>query len=128
MKHDPLADMFSILKNMESIGRKECTVPASKVIKDVLNVLKSHNYIGNYEFVDDGKGGNFKVSLLGKINKCGTIKPRFSVRKEEFIKWEKRYLPASGTGILIVTTPKGIMDQRNAIKLGTGGKLIGYVY
>ena len=128
MKHDPLADMFTILKNMESIGRTECTVPASKIIKDVLAVIEKHKYIGGHEFVDDGKGGKYKVKLMGRINGCGIVKPRFSVTKNEFIKWEKRYLPASNTGILIVTTSKGITDQAHAAKSGSGGRLLGYIY
>ena len=128
MKHDPLADMFSVLKNMEAIGRTECIVPASSTIKDVLQVIHQHKYIGSFELIDDGKGGKFSVKLIGKINDCGVIKPRFSVRRGEFIKWEKRYLPSSESGILIVTTSKGIMDQHNAAKSGTGGRLLGYVY
>jgi len=128
MKHDPLADMFSVLKNMEAIGRTECIVPASSTIKDVLQVIHQHKYIGAFELIDDGKGGKFSVNLIGKINDCGVIKPRFSVRRGEFIKWEKRYLPSSESGILIVTTSKGIMDQHNAAKSGTGVSLLGYVY
>jgi len=128
MKHDPLADMFSVLKNMEAIGRTECTVSASSTIKDVLQVIHQHKYIGAFELIDDGKGGKFRVKLTGKINDCGVIKPRFSVRKGEFIKWEKRYLPSSDKGILIVTTSKGVTDQRSASKAGTGGRLLGYVY
>ena len=128
MKHDPLADVFAVLKNMEAIGRAECTVPASKTIKAVLDVIHSHKYIGGYELVDDGKGGRFTVKLSGRINDCGVIKPRFSVKKGGFIKWEKRYLPASDRGIIIVTTSKGITDQRSADKNGIGGRLLGYVY
>ena len=128
MKHDPLADMFSVLKNMEAIGRSECAVTASKTIKNVLEVIHQRKYIGGYEFVDDGKGGMFTIKLIGKINNCGVIKPRFSVKRGGFIKWEKRYLPASGTGILIVTTSTGITDQRHADKASAGGRLLGYVY
>jgi len=128
MKHDPLADMFSVLKNMEAIGRTECIVPASGTIKSVLEVIHQHKYIGTFELVDDGKGGRFRVNLIGKINDCGVIKPRFSVTRGGFIKWEKRYLPSSENGILIVTTSKGVTDQRSASKAGTGGRLLGYVY
>jgi small subunit ribosomal protein S8 len=128
MRHDLLADMFSVLKNMEAIGRTGCTVPASGTIKDVLQVIHQHRFIGTFELVEDGKGGTFRVKLVGKINDCGVIKPRFSVRKGEFIKWEKRYLPSSEKGILIVTTSKGVTDQRSASRAGTGGRLLGYVY
>ena len=128
MKHDILADMFSIIKNTEGIGRKECSVPASNLIKNVLTIMKNHKYIGDFKYIEDGRGGKFKVTLIGKINDCNVIKPRFSVEKNEFIKWEKRYLPANTIGILILTTNKGIIDQYEAKKLGTGGKLLGFIY
>ncbi|MEM4675173.1 MAG: 30S ribosomal protein S8, partial [Nitrososphaerota archaeon] len=56
------------------------------------------------------------------------LKPHFSVRKNEFEKWEKQYLPGKDIGILIVTTPKGVMSHTEAKSLGTGGRLLGYVY
>ena len=128
MKHDLLADVFSIIKNMEAIGKKECTVPASRMIKNVLEIMNGHKYIGEFKFVEDGRGGRFSINLLGKINNCNVVRPRFSLNKNEFIKWEKRFLPANNVGILILTTSKGIIDQHKAKKQNTGGKLLGYVY
>lgn len=128
MKHDPLADMFSVIKNTEGIGRKECTVPSSKVIRGVLDVMKKQRYIEDYKHIEDGKGGMIKLRLMGMINDCKVIKPRFSMGASDIIKWEKKFLPADGVGILILTTSKGIMDQREAAKKNTGGKLLGYVY
>ena len=128
MKHDALSDVFSIMKNTENIGKKECMVPASNIIKGVLKVIQANKYIGNFEYVDDGRGGMFKIELAGKINDCNSIRPRFSVGKREFIRWEKVFLPANNIGILILTTSKGIIDQKEALKQGIGGKLLGYVY
>ena len=128
MKHNPLADVFCTIKNTESIGRHVCEMPASKVIQGVLKVMQRHKYIGNFEFIDDGKGGRFRVHLSGKINDCNVVRPRFSVKRDEMIFWEKRFLPAVGVGILILTTSKGIIDQREAVKKNTGGRLLGYVY
>jgi len=128
MRHDPLADMFSTLKNMEAIGRKECRVPNSKLIRNILKVIQENKYIGDVRVVHDVSGGQMKVELIGRINNCRVIKPNFSVKKDEFIKFEKRYLPARKVGILILTTSEGIMDQHEAEKKGTGGRLLGYVY
>jgi len=128
MRHDSLADVFCIIKNTESIGRHVCETPASKLIQGVLKVMQRHKYIGNFEFIDDGRGGKFRVHLMGRINNCNAIKPRFSVKKDEFILWEKRFLPADGVGILILTTSKGIMDHNEAKRKNIGGKLLGYVY
>lgn len=128
MRHDTLSDMFACLKNAEAVGKKGCLTPASRLVESVLKVMQRNKYIGDFKFIDDGKGGRLEVKLLGKMNGCNAIRPRFSVKRNEFIKWEKRYLPASDIGILILTTPKGIMDHHEAKKEETGGKLLGYVY
>lgn len=128
MLHDPLADALSAIKNAERVGKKECIIRASKIIRAVLEILKEHNYIENFDFIDDGRSGKFKVELKGKIIDCNVIKPRFSVRVEEFEKWEKRYLPARDIGILILTTSKGIVDHKKAKELHVGGKLLAFCY
>jgi len=128
MRQDTLADAFSAIKNAERVGKNTCVVPASALVKNVLALMQKHGFIGDYEFVDDGKSGFFRVALVGKVNDCGVVKPRFSVRKNEFPKWEKRFLPADGFGYLIISTSKGIMDNDEAKKALTGGALVGYVY
>jgi ribosomal protein S8 len=128
MRHDLLADVFATIKNTESVGRKECTTPASKVIKGALKVMQKHGYIGEFEYIDNRKGGSFRIRLKGRINNCNVIKPRFSVPVADFIKWEKKFLPADKVGVLIVTTSRGIMDQREAAEKNSGGKLLGFVY
>jgi small subunit ribosomal protein S8 len=128
MRHDTLADALSIIKNAERVGKKECIVPASKLIKEVLRVFKEHDYIGAIEFIDDGRAGKFKVELKGKIIDCNVIKPRFSVKVEEFQKWEKRFLPSRELGLLVLTTSKGIIDHKKAKEIHVGGKLLCFVY
>jgi len=128
MKHDPLADMFCIIKNAEVIGRPECVVPASKMIKGVLDIMKKKNYIKDYKHIKNNQGGKYHIDLHGRINDCNLVRPNFAIAVNEVIKWEKRYLPARETGILILTTSKGVMDQNEAKEKNTGGRLIGYVY
>lgn len=128
MLQDTLADVLSVLKNADRIGKKECVTRASKLVKEVLTVLNEKGYIGSFEKIDDGKSGRFKIELRGKIIDCNVIKPRFSVKVGEFERWEKRFLPARDFGFLIVTTPKGIMDHKKAREAGAGGKLVAFVY
>ena len=128
MNKDNLADALVAIKNAERVGKKECVTPASKLIKNVLKILQAKDYIGPFEFIDDGKSGKFRIELKGKIIDCNAIKPRFSVRVEEFEKFEKRFLPARDIGILILSTPKGIIDHKKAKELKTGGKLLAYCY
>ena len=125
---DLLADALSAIKNAERVGKKEVEVIASKLIGNVLKVMKEKNYIKDFKLVEDGPKKKFVIQLHGKIIDCNVIKPRFSTKKEEFEKWEKRFLPAYNVGILILTTSKGIMDHNKAKELGIGGKLLCYVY
>jgi small subunit ribosomal protein S8 len=126
---DPLANALTNIRNNELQVNSSCIiVPASKLIGQVLTTMKVENYIDEFEYMDDGKAGKFLVELEGNINQCGVIKPRHSVKKDEFEKFEKRYLPAKNFGILIVTTPEGIMTHSEAKKKGIGGRLLAYMY
>lgn len=128
MRHRIISDVLYVINNAENIGRRFCSVPASSLVKNTLMVMQKSDYIGNFEFIDDGKSGSFKVELIGKINKSRTVNPRFAIKKGEYEKWESRYTPAKGFGILIVSTSQGVMSQKEAQKKGLGGRLIGYVY
>jgi small subunit ribosomal protein S8 len=129
MLNDPLANALSLMKNAESKGKGKCEIqPSSKLIGGVLKLLKEKGYISEYEYVDDGKAGIFKVKLLGNINDCGVIKPRFPVKRDQLEKWESRYLPARNFGLLILTTTQGIVSHEEAKKIGIGGKVLAYVY
>jgi len=129
MLNDPLAAALTKMLNAERVGKKEVVIrPASKLIKKVLNLMNENNYIGIFEENTDDKGGLLKVHLLGNVNKCGVIKPRFSSKNREFEKWEKRYLPAKDFGIILVSTPLGIITHLQAKEKKVGGKLIAYCY
>lgn len=126
---DPLADALTNLRNNELQVNDHCTIsPASKLIGQVLSTMQKENYIDEFEYIDDNKAGKFEVELDGNINQCGVIKPRHAVKKDEFEKFEKRYLPAKNFGILIVTTPEGIMTHKEAKERGIGGRLLAYMY
>lgn len=129
MQNDPLNDAMSTIKNAATVGKGECTIrPSSKLIGRVLKVMQENGYINQFEFVDDGKAGVFKVRMEGKINNCGVIKPRFSVKKVDLEMYEARYLPAQDFGVLILSTTEGVMSHVKAKELGVGGKLLAYVY
>ncbi len=129
MLNDPLANALSAILNAERIGRKECEIrPTSKIIKKVLSVMNDNHYVGDVQEVKDSRGGLIKVNLLGNINDCAAIKPRFSVKKDLYEKFEKRFLPAKGMGVIIVSTPQGIMTQADAKKKGLGCRLLSYCY
>jgi small subunit ribosomal protein S8 len=124
-----IADAMSAIKNAGDAGRLTVTVePASKLFGAMLGIMQENGYIHGFEYIDDGRGGQFTIQLSGRINKCGAISPRFAVKSEDMESWETRYLPAKGFGILMLTTSQGVMSHEQARKDGIGGELIGYVY
>ncbi|RLJ08142.1 MAG: 30S ribosomal protein S8 [Candidatus Aenigmatarchaeota archaeon] len=128
MKHDLISDIFTTIRNAEALGKKECIVPASNLAKNILKIMQKEKYIGEVSYIEDGKGGKLRIQLLGKINECGAVRPRFSAGKDEIIKFEKRFLPAADIGILILSTSQGVMTHKDAKKRSIGGVLLGYVY
>ena len=122
-------DAISTIKNYERIGKSECVVrPKSKLLVEILRIFQNGGYIGEFEVSDDGRGGSIRIKLVKRINDCGVIKPRYAVKRDEFQKWEQRFLPARDLGMLIVSTPKGVMSHLDAKEKGLGGRLLAYVY
>ena len=85
-------------------------------------------YIGDFEIVDDRRGGKIVIELLGRLNKCGVISPRFDVKVTEYEKVVGNLLPSRQFGFIVLTTTYGIMDHESARKKHTGGKLLGFFY
>jgi len=126
---DTLSNGLTAIMNNELRNKRDCVIsPSSKLLGRVLRVLQLNGYIGEFEFIDDGCAGKFKVQLLGRVNKCGAIKPRYSISADGFENWEKTFLPARDVGILVVSTPLGVLSHKEAKEKNVGGRLLAYVY
>ncbi len=127
---DPLSNALSVINNAEKARSKNYVYihPASKLISQILQVMMRKGYIGTVEFIDDGKSGTFKVELLGHINSCHSIKPRYPVKKTEIESVEAKYLPSKGYGFLLISTNQGIVTNEEAKDKGIGGRLLAFVY
>lgn len=127
--NDTIADALICIKNSDNAAKNECILrPASKLLGEILKVMQRNGYIAGFEFVEDKREGIYKVTLQGKINECRAIKPRHALAKDGFEKFEKRYLPSRDIGILIVTTPKGVLTHKEAKEQGIGGRLLAFIY
>ena len=126
---DVLADSLNALKVAEIKGKRQARLkPASKVVRDVLLIMQKNGYVGEFKFIDDGKSGEFIVTLTGRINNARSIKPRFAVSKRNWEKFETRFLPSKGVGVIVVSTPQGIMSHLEAQEKNVGGRLLCFVY
>jgi len=129
MQQDTLNDAMALIKNAEKVGKGVCVIrPSSKLIGRVLKVMQESGYIKQFELVQDGRSGIFRVALSGQINDCGVIRPRYSVKMSDLERYEARYLPAQDFGVLILTTTKGVLTHTQAKNGGVGGKLLAFVY
>ena len=128
MRHDILSDVLSAMKNADHVGKNKVIVPASKMVKEILIIFQKTGYIGNFEMIEDGKGNRFEIELLSKINSCGSIRPRYSIKADNYEKWERRFLPASGVGLLIISTSQGILNYNESKEKKIGGKLLAFIY
>jgi small subunit ribosomal protein S8 len=126
---DTLSNALSSILNSEIRHKHDCIIaPASRLIGDVLRVLQMNGYVGKFEFIDDGRTGKFDVQLLGRINKCGAVRPRYSCKIDELETWEQRFLPSKELGILILSTSQGIISHRESREKLVGGRLLAYIY
>ena len=111
---DRFADAINMIKTHERMGREECTVNSTKLLKSVLEAMKKESYIKDYEEFKDGKVMKIRIKLSNRINSIGVIKPRYAVKKDTIQKYESRYIPSKDFGILVLSTPQGMLTNREA--------------
>lgn len=127
--NDPLANVLSAIQNAERRGRKEVVTRFSSVlIKKVLDIMVAEGYLASYEVEPASSGETLTIKLSGHLNESGVIKPRFQIKKGNFERFEKRFLPSKGFGVIIISTNQGLMTHNEAKEKGIGGTLISYVY
>ncbi len=126
---DTLGNGLTTIINNEMRNKRECIInPSSKLLGKVLRVMQLNGYIGEFEFIDDGRSGKFRVQLMGRINRCGAIRPRFPAKVDKFEHWEKKFLPSREVGLLVLSTSRGILSHREAKQKTIGGRLLAFVY
>jgi len=125
MSQDIIADVLNEIMNMKKSGKSELeTSRYSKFLLDVLKIAKKHKYL---DYQMDEKNKKLKIQIL-KLNECKVVKPRFDVRIEEIDRYMRRFLPARDFGLLIISTSRGLLTQKEAYEKKVGGNLIAYFY
>lgn len=125
---DLLAESLNKIKTYENLGREECMVAATGLVRNVLLTLKKNGYVNDIEEVQAGKFKSLRIKLSNKINNIGVVKPRHAVKVDDYQRYENRYIPSKDFGLLIVSTPQGVMSNRDAKEKRVGGRLLAYVY
>jgi len=125
MSQDLTSDALSKIMNAKRSRKQEILVRSySKLLLSVFDIAKKNGYIKSYEI---NKDKNLKI-VIGKLNECNSIKPRFEINARDIEKYVRRYLPARNFGILVISNGEGVMTHYEALEKGFGGSLIAYFY
>lgn len=128
---DPIADMLTRIRNALVVKHETVEVPTSNIKKEIARLLLQEGYITKYDIVDDGVQSKIVITLkygpngervihgLKRISKPGL---RIYVGCDEL----PRVL--DGLGIAVITTPKGVMTDREARKANHGGEVLAYIW
>ena len=129
VKMNVLADALRTLVNAERKGQKQVIIrPSSKIIVRFLRLMQTHGYIGEFEIIDDHRSQKIVVELIGRINKCGVISPRYDLALTDFEKWTNSILPSRQFGHLVISTNQGVFTHEEARHRHIGGKILGFFY
>ena len=126
---DPIADMFTRIRNAQMIGHAEVNMPASKVKGEIARLLKDEGYIEGFESRELEGKPTLTVTLkyyegrpvIERLERVSTPGLRVYKNKDQLPK------VLGGLGVAIVSTPKGLMSDRAARAAGHGGEIIGVV-
>ena len=128
---DTIADMLTRIRNASSAKHESVDVPASNVKKAIAQILLDEGYIGGFEVVDDGKQGIIRIALKYGPNKSQIITGIRRVSKPGlriYSNVEDMPKVMKGLGVAILSTPKGVMTDKEARQRNVGGEVLCYVY
>jgi len=124
---DPIADMLTRIRNAASAGHPNVDVPSSQIKLEIARILRDNHYIRGFKVTEDDKQGTLRVYLKYTEEELPVFKKMTRVSKPGL----RRYVSADeiprvkrGLGIAILSTPDGVLSDREARKRGVGGELL----
>ena len=128
---DTIADLLTRIRNANTAKRATVDVPASRVKKDITQILVDEGYVKGFQMIEDGKQGVIRITLKYGDNKSPVITGLRRVSKPGLRIYSScADMPKvrKGLGIAIVSTSKGIVTDKKARELNVGGEVLAYVW
>ncbi len=131
MMTDPIADMLTRIRNAAMTRKRRVSMPSSKMKLAIARILKEEGFIQHYDVTNEKPQPQLRIVLRYDREKRPVITNLKRVSKPGrriYVKHDEIPWVLSGMGIAILTTPKGVLSDRKARKLGVGGEVICYVW
>ncbi|MFZ3172959.1 MAG: 30S ribosomal protein S8 [Carboxydocellales bacterium] len=128
---DPIADFLTRIRNANTVHHEKVEIPASKVKKAMAEILKSEGFIKDFEYIEDSKQGVIRVYLKYGVERAKVISGLKRISKPGLRVYAKKdEVPRvlGGLGIALISTPKGMMTDKQARQQGLGGEVVAYVW
>lgn len=128
---DPVADMLTRIRNANTAGHATVDIPASKVKKNIAEILVKEGYIRGYEMVEEDSRRTIKVTMKYGVDKARVISGLKKISKpglRVYVKADQLPRVLGGLGIAIISTSGGLLTDKEARKLGIGGEVLCYVW
>lgn len=128
---DTVADMLTRIRNANSAKHDTVDIPASKMKEAIAQILLDEGYIKSFSVIDDGKQGAIRIVLKYGPNKSQIITGLRRVSKPGlriYTSCKDAPRVMKGLGIAIMSTPKGIMTDKQARKEHVGGEVLAFVW
>ena len=128
---DPIADFLTRIRNANMVRHESLEVPASKIKKDIAEILKNEGFIKDVEYIDDDKQGIIRVFLkYGKNNErvISGLKRISKPGLRSYVKADEVPKVLSGLGIAIISTSEGVITDKEARAKKIGGEVLAYIW
>jgi small subunit ribosomal protein S8 len=128
---DPIADMLTRIRNANMVRHEKLEFPASKIKKEVAEILKREGFVRDVEYVEDNKQGIIRIFLKYGSNNERVITGLKRISKpglRVYAKADEVPRVLNGLGIAIVSTSQGVLSDKEARAKQTGGEVLAYVW
>lgn len=128
---DPVADMLTRIRNANMVRHEKLELPASKIKKEIADILKREGFVRDYEFVEDDKQGVLRIFLKYGANREHVITGIKRISRpglRVYAKAQEVPRVLNGLGIAIVSTSSGVLSDKEARTQAVGGEVLAYVW
>ena len=128
---DPIADLLTRIRNANLVHHDKVEIPASKIKRAIVQILKDEGFVKDYEVLADGKQGILRVSLKYGPERDRVITGIKRISKpglRVYAKLEQLPKVLGGLGIAIISTSQGLMSDKQARKSNLGGEVLAFVW